>query len=310
MSSIAIKRTPAALLVRNTHHSSSRYLSTTRRCQYQEQNTTPPPRPKRHPFATLAVSSAIALGAYTFGSIYPPTPLSILFPRPAPAPPNPDSPEAQAYTERLEAELQTLPALQEHRLRADAKDWYEVRPYQNFPEERRVNNLTAGALRGPGKLALPPLVRAKRDESESVIFIHLGRGLCGHDGIVHGGLLATLLDETLARTAISNLPEKVGVTAKLGLNYRAPTRADQWVVIKINLLETKGRKAMVSGRIENLNGTLLVEATATFVQPRYAKLLQTAQLRQAMGEAPKSDEPVLLADGENIGKLGMHVEQK
>jgi hypothetical protein len=67
-------------------------------------------------------------------------------------------------------------------------------------EERRVNNLTAGALRGPGLLALPPLVRARRDESEGFILVHVGRGLCGHDGIVHGGLLATLLDEALART--------------------------------------------------------------------------------------------------------------
>jgi hypothetical protein len=62
-----------------------------------------------------------------------------------------------------------------------------------------VNNFTAGSLRGPGRLALWPLARVKKDESEAVVIIHLGRSLCGHDGIVHGGLLATLLDETLAR---------------------------------------------------------------------------------------------------------------
>lgn len=63
-----------------------------------------------------------------------------------------------------------------------------------------MNSLTAGALRGPGKLGVIPLIRGKKDESESVVFIHVGRGLCGHDGIIHGGLLATLLDEALART--------------------------------------------------------------------------------------------------------------
>lgn len=63
-----------------------------------------------------------------------------------------------------------------------------------------MNNLSAGALRGPGKLALMPLVRARRDETEAVVITHVGRGLCGHDGIIHGGLLATLLDECLART--------------------------------------------------------------------------------------------------------------
>jgi hypothetical protein len=99
----------------------------------------------------------------------------------------------------LEAKLQTLPALQRLRAQEDTGDWYETRPYEQYPPERAVNNLTAGALRGPGKLALPPLARVRNDEKESAVFLHLGRGLCGHDGIVHGGLLATLLDETLAR---------------------------------------------------------------------------------------------------------------
>ena len=77
--------------------------------------------------------------------------------------------------------------------------------------------------------------------------------------------------------AITNLPEKVGVTANLSLSYRAPTMADQvnylivekdaflsscqFVVIKTSLQEVKGRKATVTGRVEDLKGTLLVEAT-------------------------------------------------
>ena len=63
-----------------------------------------------------------------------------------------------------------------------------------------MNSLTAGTLRGPGKLALPPLVRARKDEKASIVIIHLGTALCGHEGIVHGGMLATLLDESLGRT--------------------------------------------------------------------------------------------------------------
>ncbi|KAF9445887.1 Thioesterase/thiol ester dehydrase-isomerase [Macrolepiota fuliginosa MF-IS2] len=251
------------------------------------------------PLATLSAAAALSIGAYTLGAIYPPATISILFPQPAPGPPDPSSAESIAYSEALEAKLQNLPEVQRLREAPDAADWYEARPYQNFPEERRVNNLTAGALRGPGKLACIPLIRAKKDETESIVFIHVGRGLCGHDGIVHGGLLATLLDETLARTAIINLPDKVGVTAKLSLNYRAPTRADQFIVIRTSLAEAKGRKAVVKGRVEDLEGVLLVEAEATFVQPRYAKLLNSKALRDAMGEAPK-DEPILLADGQQI----------
>lgn len=172
--------------------------------------STPPPsgQIQRHwrPLTTFSAVAVASVVAGTLGAIYPPPPISILFPRAAPGPPaDANSPESLAYSAQLEEKLQQLELLNELRGREDANDWYETRPYQNFPEERRVNNLTAGALRGPGKLALIPLIRVKNDESESVVFLHLGRGLCGHDGIVHGGMLATLLDETLARTVCEHL---------------------------------------------------------------------------------------------------------
>ncbi|KAG5351726.1 hypothetical protein C0989_005127 [Termitomyces sp. Mn162] len=229
-------------------------------------STAAPPRTWR-PFLTASAIAGFSAAAYTIGSIYPPSALTILFPRTAPGPPDPATPESKVYTESLEQTLQTLPLLEQLRKQEDADDWYESRPYLNYPEERRVNSLTGGALKGPGKLALYPLVRSKKDETESVIFVHVGRGLCGHDGIIHGGLLATLLDETLARTAIANLPEKVGVTALLTLNYRAPTRADQFIVIRTFLQEAKGRKATVTGRVEALDGTLLVEASYVATNP-------------------------------------------
>ena len=156
--------------------------------------------PYRH-LRTLVLSGSLAFTAYTLGAIYPHPYITFIAPRPAPAPPrDPDSPESVAYTVALEQSLQTLPLLTSLRNQSDAHEWYEARPYVNYAEQFRVNSLTAGALRGPGKLALPPLVRAKRDESEAIVIVHVGRGVCGHDGIIHGGLLATILDESLART--------------------------------------------------------------------------------------------------------------
>jgi len=40
---------------------------------------------------------------------------------------------------------------------------------------------------------------------------HIGTDLCGHVGIVHGGMLATLLDEGLARCSFSNAAERIGI---------------------------------------------------------------------------------------------------
>lgn len=156
--------------------------------------------PKLGTFAKVSLVTAVSLASYACGALYPPSPITLLYPRSAPPPPaDPTSAESLAYSKALEAELQSLPALRALRERVDADEWYETRPHQHIPEELRVNKLTAGSLRGPGKLALFPLARVKKDESEACVFVHLGRGLCGHDGIVHGGLLATLLDEALAR---------------------------------------------------------------------------------------------------------------
>ena len=283
-------------LLRSTIANGSKHVSCPTSLIRRRLLTTPPKAPnlpRSKWLFTISAFTATSLAAYTLGSIYPPSSLTILFPRIAPGPPDPDSPEAVAYTEQLEQSLQTLAFLQKLRTQPDADQWYETRAYKNFPEERRVNNLTAGTLRGPGKLALTALVRSRKDESEGVVIVHVGRGLCGHDGIVHGGLLATLLDETLGRTvsrflsllyvglismtkfqAIANLPDRVGVTAQLTLNYRAPTRADQFIVIKTFLTEVKGRKVTVSGRVEDLHGTALVEAryaTSTVVWRRLTR---------------------------------------
>ncbi|EIW78612.1 thioesterase thiol ester dehydrase-isomerase [Coniophora puteana RWD-64-598 SS2] len=257
---------------------------------------------------TLALATGVGLTFYTLGALFPPRVALLVSPRPAAPLPGADTTEGQAYTAELEASLQSLPTLVEHRSREDAEEWYETRPYATMPDERKVNSLTAGSLKGPGKLALAPLVRVRVDESETFAILHLGRALCGHDGVIHGGLLATILDESLARVAISNLPDKIGVTANLAINYKAPTFADQFVVIKVNLVEKKGRKTQVTGGVEDLKGNLLVEAAATFVQPKYAHLLSNSAVRQAMGEPVKvptasreaGKEPILLGEGKAV----------
>ena len=57
-----------------------------------------------------------------------------------------------------------------------------------------------------------------------------------------------------------NLEARVAVTANLAINYRAPTRADQFIVIKTRLVSVKGRKVEVSARIEDLEGVLLADS--------------------------------------------------
>jgi adenylylsulfate kinase len=144
-----------------------------------------------------------------------------------------------------------------------------------IPETARIHNFTAGTLSGPGKLWVPPLVFLEKGGKSTVIMYYIGSNLCGHQGIVHGGLLATLLDEGMARCCFSALPNKVGMTANLNVNFRKPMPADSYVVLRAVTTKVEGRKAWVEGRLESLTPegetpTVYAEASALFVEPRQA----------------------------------------
>lgn len=153
----------------------------------------------------------------------------------------------------------------------------ESRPHMRIPPQMRPHNLTGGTLAGEGKIEVPPLNFNDKEELPSMVQImYLGQALCGHPGIVHGGLLATMLDEGLARACFPALPNKIGVTASLKIDYRVPCPAGSYVVLKAQTQKVEGRKAWVKGWIELLgeedtDGTKLVEAEALFIEPKGAK---------------------------------------
>jgi 3'-phosphoadenosine 5'-phosphosulfate synthase len=154
--------------------------------------------------------------------------------------------------------------------------WTESRPHLRFIDEHRKHSLTGGTLLGPGKIPVPPLVFLEEGKS-LVSMLYLGTDLCGHVGIVHGGLLATLCDEGLARCGFSALPNKIGMTASLTVNYRSPAPAGSFVVLKAETVKVEGRKVWVRGRIELLSeteepGKVLVEADGLFIEPRHAQV--------------------------------------
>ncbi|KAI3284815.1 hypothetical protein DTO002I6_8934 [Penicillium roqueforti] len=164
-------------------------------------------------------------------------------------------------------------------LRADP-DFSESRPHLTIPGPLRERNLTAGTLAGPGKIVVPPYVFSEREGKTMISLMYLGGDVCGHQGIIHGGLLATLLDEGLARCCFPALPNKVGVTANLNIDYRAPAMANQYVALRAETVKVEGRKAWVEGRIETLpidgsEPVVLVEAKALFIEPRQAAALSS-----------------------------------
>ena len=124
---------------------------------------------------------------------------------------------------------------------------------------------------------MPPLIFC--DEGKNLVSLsYLGEDLCGHAGMIHGGLLATLLDEGMGRCCFGALPNKIAVTASLTVNYKSPAPANGFVLLTAEVVKTEGRKCWVKGKIQVLGeeeeegGKVLAEAEALFIEPRYAKV--------------------------------------
>ncbi|QSZ28567.1 hypothetical protein DSL72_003065, partial [Monilinia vaccinii-corymbosi] len=175
----------------------------------------------------------------------------------------------------VEAFINNHPIVKELRSRPE---FTESRPHLKIPESQRAHNLTGGTLLGPGRVQVPPYVWMEAGGKSLVSISYLGEDLCGHPKIVHGGFLATMLDEGLGRCCFGALPNKIGMTAFLTVNYRAPTPADTFVVLRATTTRVEGRKAWVEGRIETLvaegeTPKVLCEANALFIEPRHAETM-------------------------------------
>lgn len=85
----------------------------------------------------------------------------------------------------------------------------------------------------------------------------------GYDGTAHGGILSTMLDETMCKFISAKYNEKA-VTGRLEIRYKYPTPVNQ--ELKITAWQENQRKNIISMRatVETLDGTVTAEATAKF----------------------------------------------
>lgn len=153
----------------------------------------------------------------------------------------------------------------------------ETRTLLKVSTEALPNHLTRTTLAGPDRISVPPFVFLNDRTGSLLAFYHFGKELSGHIGLVHGGFLAVVLDECMGRACFPLLPEKIGVTVHMDLDYRSPVRVDSVVVIRAVTDRVEGRKAWTKATIETVTGQggeVLVEARGLFVQPKWAATLE------------------------------------
>lgn len=113
------------------------------------------------------------------------------------------------------------------------------------------------------------------------MFFLVGSDLNGYPGVLHGGIVATLLDEVTglllslqghvgdASTREAKDAQPGPVTAYLNTKFIGPVPTPGAILVQARMIEVKeNRKWRIEGQIRDGKGLVLAEAEALYVKPR------------------------------------------
>lgn len=85
----------------------------------------------------------------------------------------------------------------------------------------------------------------------------------GYQGVIHGGIIATLLDEVMAKIILSK--GLIAVTAELNIRYRKPLPIGLNVRVSGEITLQKSRTIHTKAILSDALGTVYAEGTAVYI---------------------------------------------
>ncbi|SCU78913.1 LADA_0A08526g1_1 [Lachancea dasiensis] len=125
--------------------------------------------------------------------------------------------------------------------------------------------LVDNTLMVPGGIAIAPRFFYDAKTKQTVGIYHLGMKLTGYPFLVHGGILATVMEDLMRVSVMLAKGVKSEKTKDLTLNYKFPTLANQFVVVRITQVEENGRNIKLHAELMDQSGDrTLVKGTGRF----------------------------------------------
>lgn len=91
----------------------------------------------------------------------------------------------------------------------------------------------------------------------------VGSEFQGSMSVLHGGIIATLLDEAMGK--VCRLSDVRAVTAELTVEYLRPIHVDQEIVVEAFEAGREGRQMYHQGEIRDMSGKVLARGRGRFV---------------------------------------------
>jgi acyl-coenzyme A thioesterase PaaI-like protein len=104
-----------------------------------------------------------------------------------------------------------------------------------------------------------------RREGDRIVADYLPREeFRGFPGVLHGGVLATMLDETMSRTGA--MRREWLMTGKLEIRYRRPAPVDKPLRVWGEIMRERRGAIDAAGAVELLDGTVVAEGRGMFLR--------------------------------------------
>ena len=100
---------------------------------------------------------------------------------------------------------------------------------------------------------------------------------CGYPGVVHGGIITSMLDETSGRAAQKG-PNDFMFTSEIKVRFRKNVPTDTPLLVIGQFIRRRGKVAFSHGEIQNMEGEVLAESEGVFVDIPDEKLKEIGQL--------------------------------
>ena len=104
------------------------------------------------------------------------------------------------------------------------------------------------------------------DGGKAVCDVTVDERYVGYKGILHGGVVATLLDEVMIKALLAE--EIFAVTAEISVRFKKPVNVGDVLHFEGWKAGHKGSVYSTSGRAANQNGAIVAEAEGKYIRPR------------------------------------------
>ena len=85
----------------------------------------------------------------------------------------------------------------------------------------------------------------------------------GYPGVVHGGIVTSMLDEVVARVSFIGDPHKFMMSVKLEVKFRKPVPTQTPLKIVGRIIKLRGRLGQAVGEVILPDGTIAAESSMT-----------------------------------------------